>query len=126
MENTLTTKIEQYIGKAQQRIEQGKTKCSEIHTQANHSDHSACVVVGLNATVQQMCTLGSQGSYFTLDEDGIIHEQHFVQGLDGHEYGICTTIKRNEFMRRVYALPNENMANAEKVIERLERIVKKD
>ncbi|GEM_PF-3909565 len=92
---------------------------SAVHREAHHSDHRVCVTLGLNATYEMMARDGSQGSYFTMDEQGKIYEQGFIQGPDAHIYSGLQRIAADEFERRIRALPRENMANLKEVLRNI-------
>lgn len=121
-----SNKIREYLGSLKELISQDKIPSGayKIHERAGHTDHKRCVVLGLNATMQAMCTDGAEGSYFTMDESGQLYEQHFTQGPEEHDYQDCNKITVDYFLNKIEQLQKENMANKEEIISKLERYLK--
>ena len=92
---------------------------------AMHRGHGRCVVLGINATYNNMCNSGFSSSYYTIDQNGNIYDQKFIQHPDDAEFLSYEKITIETFLEKIEHLPSNNMACIDSILSNLNELVKK-
>ena len=125
MTKSIAEQARKYLGQVQQLIASDRLTAAAYARSVASSVGEKRAIVGLNATFGDMCTPGTKGSYFTIDEEGQIREHHFVQGTEGNSFQETDELTIDDFLEKTGSLPKDNMANLSRVVPKLMEYIQK-
>ncbi len=125
--NTSLEKVRNALSRLRENILKVDSLDNEkwIHRSVCHSGHDKCIFIGLNATSEDMRTLGYRGSYFLMGDDGKIYEQNFIQSIEEPLLENYREVSEEDFLTKISSLPKENIANPDTVVEVIEARLEK-